>query len=196
MELAKIVEIEGRKFQIHLMDPWDSIGLDVEVAQLCAPMGELLTGLKKGSAAEQENPAGESENPAETAGEGQESGELTDEELETLFAAFTKLLQGLKPDTFADLLKRLIGGVEYTPNKGIAFTLGDATSLQRKQIFGQNMIIMYRLMLEVARFNKFLPFALSDIGSLIAGTSGSPKQKQSKKRQGLKLAGSAGHLPA
>jgi hypothetical protein len=196
MELAKVIEIDGRKFQLHLMDPWDSIGLDVEVAQLCAPMGELLTDLKKAGATEQENPAGESKSPAGTAVEGQEPGELTDEELETLFTAFSKLLQGLKPDTFADLLKRLIGGVEYIASKGPSFALIDATPLQRKQIFGQNMIIMYRLMLEVARFNKFLPFALSDIGSLIGGTSGSPEQKKSKPRRGLKLAGSGGRLPA
>lgn len=203
-EQFKKIELSGKTFQLYLIDPFEAIGLDVEVAQLCAPIVEAMAVASQGAAGS----SGEGEELAEqgeVAAEGSEaaegakpaSDELDDEAVEKLFGSITKVLKTLRPAEFSDLLKRLLETVEYIdPKTGRATVLGSSTPQQRKLIFGQNLMLMYRLMLEVARFNRFLPFALDDIGALMGATPGSSKAAKKPVKRGTRLALSGGPLQA
>ena len=195
-EQFKQINLSGKTFQLYIIDPFEAIGLDVEVAQLCAPIVEAMAVAAQGA----EGSSGEGEEPAEQgegAAEGSEaaeggkpaSEELDDEAVEKLFSSITKVLKTLQPAKFSDLLKRLLATVEYIdPKNNRATMLGETTPQQRKMIFGQNLMLMYRLMLEVARFNRFLPFALDVIGSLMGATPGSSKGGKKPAKRGTRLA--------
>lgn len=202
MELAQEVIIEGKRFQLQLIDPFESIGLDVRVAQLCTPLVSMMGELGKAS---QE----QAEAPQEPAPEGEEAegatlpekapeeagnslgDDLSDEAIDALFNGFVTLIKSLKPSDFSALVKELLDSVTYMGEKK-TIRLADSTALERKMIFGQNLMSMYRLVFEVARFNKFLPFALGDIGALIQGTPLSQGSSATTIKKGLTLGASAG----
>lgn len=203
-EQFKQISLSGKTFMLYLIDPFDAIGLDVEVAQLCAPIVEAMAIAAKDVAAdsaageelaEQVEGAAEGEEPA--AGPKPAQDEMSDDEVEKLFGSITKVLKTLRPAEFSDLLKRLLETVEYIdPKSGRATAIGSSTPTQRKTIFGQNLMLMYRLMLEVARFNRFLPFALDDIGSLMGATPTSSKAAKKQAKRGMRSALSGGPPPA
>lgn len=196
-EQFKKIDINGQSFQLYLIDPFEAVGLDIEVAQLCAPVVEALAAAGKGAGKEDaKDKAFGAETSGEPGQEGQEPAadeEMSDEEIERMMGAASKLLRGLKPSEFQSLLKRLLDTVEWLdPRSGRAVQIGTSTPDQRRQIFGQNLLQMYRLMLEVARFNRFLPFALGDIGSLVEKMNGSLAAAKRAKSPAPKLALSGG----
>ena len=157
-------EIGGFAFTFTPMNPFKALVLDKKVLSLLTP---IIAGIKN----------------IEKAGETEDITEILDFKLvsEGLGEALGKM-SGAEFETFArDLLRNVVVEV---PGQG-AFACGDDKGAMH--VFTANISLMYEVMIEVMRYNKFSPFALMERGVGIDEIVTSLAPKSTPKRRGPAL---------
>lgn len=127
-------EIDGITFQFTPMDPLTALDLDREVNTLLMP---LLGGLDVGDG------TGDAIN------------------LEVMVRGLAGALKSHDRASYTRLFKDMFASVQVVvPGKGAH----DLNSPVGMSVFHGQIMLMYKVFFEVMRYNKFLPFALSQLG--------------------------------
>lgn len=94
-----------------------------------------------------------------------------------LYEAFNRM----DDNEFQSLVVNLLRSVQYLPQGGAPTELTQETI---NQIFMGKLVSIYKLMIEVMRFNKFSPFELVGAGNVITKILSSTKRIQKEKPSG------------
>ena len=98
--------------------------------------------------------------------------------------ALIEAIQGLSDTDFESLLKQILSHVTTVlPGAGAV----DCSSIHGKTVFSGNTLLMYKVVVEAMRFNKFLPFAVLGDGAPIKEIASSLVASVSKPASGLRL---------
>ena len=157
---VKEVEVKGHKFQLTPLDPFKAKKCDTKIMKVLAPLlAGLMGGSKKGTTPE-------GAEPAEAEIDGAMLGQC-------LAAAIGELEES---DTlFRDLFSTTVWLPDDVQAAGCAQLLLDSQNAITKAFtkIGEGPSMFYELAFEIARYNKFTPFAVLGGGEPTPGTSGS-----------------------
>lgn len=136
------VVVSGVAVHLTPLPLFTALKLDKKLVAILAPMtGELVKAFKPG--------------------EGVES--LLNSDVGALGSAIQKSLESMPDADFVAFLRDMLQ-CSFAPVEGKGLVaLNDESNLAA--VFGGNMLGIYQLVLEVAKYNKFLPFALGGIGN-------------------------------
>ena len=160
-------EIGGLQFTFTPIDPFKAIVLDKKVLSLLVP---VLGGLKNLTAS----------------GEGDEDLNLTDMiDFRLVADGLSEALSKMKDADFEAFAREMLRSVYVEiPGKGA----GSCADAKGAQAFVGNITLMYEVMIQVMRYNKFTPFALAERGLGIDEIVSSIAPTSSTKRRGVALA--------
>lgn len=161
---SKKIELEGMTFNVQPLPAMTAVKLDKKVLTVVLP---AISGLKNLS---------------------------LDSELDlgALSMAVSEALGRLPDSEFENLVIDLLSCVIYLPKGDSPVEL---TSIQQiNSVFCGKIVLIYKLLFEVMRFNKFSPFALLEGGGLsMLKTPGSSDTKLNKNGTG-NMSGMSGNL--
>lgn len=155
MREVKNVSIGGMEFQLLPMPLLEASKWDRKVLQIIAPLVKALGGMKLDDAQPKEDVAEAS----------------PDVDFSVVSEALQDALQVLPDDQLESFIKgmtRYASRIDVTP----PIALGSNTGLERA-FEDANPMDLYKLLFEIARYNKFSPFALTGSGNPISGILGS-----------------------
>lgn len=104
-----------------------------------------------------------------------------------LMSGIRQALSSLTDDEFEGLLVSLLGHVKCQIPGKPPIELGDASAIN-EAFAGRDLLTMYRVAIEVMRYNKFTPFALASTGDWITRIAGSAVGAGLKNASGKGLA--------
>jgi hypothetical protein len=189
----KSVEIDGLEFQINKMPLMESRVLDLKVLRLLAPLVGALDAIK--SASSDGKPAlslepSEAEFDPESIGQSEPSSDPEAEdnvEWSKVGACFQKALTALPDAEFTGLCRAMLARVVCIPPGEAPILLTSDKAIDAAFAFADSPIAaLYKALFEVARFNKFTPFALFAGGHSIGAILGSFGLSKGKAK-GVKL---------
>ena len=159
---AEMVTVEGKNFQLLPMKLMEARKWDFKIVRIIAPMLGALEGLSK---------SGES-----TEKSAEDTDEAAPSQAESLGFAqvatcIQKALSTLSDDEMDALIRGMFTNVTYLPEGGSPVLLNQTGALDAA-FAGVGPYAIYRLIFEVARFNKFTPFVLAGGGSPLGGIQG------------------------
>lgn len=161
MLTTTIKTIGGVKFQLTPLPVLKAARLDKQVLALIAP---VLGGFKGLSL----------------------EAELADMDLEVMARGVSMALQTLPDSAFTGLLRECLESVDYLPEGATPTNLGSEDAMG--SVFSGRLDLLYKVVLEVMRFNRFTPFALVEAGGGLLKIAGSKKDSEKAGKGGLKLA--------
>lgn len=149
------VQVQGRTFQLFKMNALDARRADLKVLRLLAPLLGALDSVEKTESKPVEGESTEGLEP------------VAEIKFEKVIPYLDRALTALPEDEFDALVKSML----KTVSCGSDFL---STDLAIDKALGDlGPLAMYELIFEIARFNKFLPFALLASGGLTSGVLGS-----------------------
>lgn len=155
------IEVDGLKFQLHPMSPLEARKWDVRVVRLVAPLLGALDGAKL---------------TEKTAEEDEEKSES--EDLDISFSNVGKAIQEafnlLSDSDMEAFLKGMFAKVIFIPDDAPSIPLTTTQAIDKALAGGNGPMTVYKLLYEVAKYNKFTPFALLGGGGATEGIAGSP----------------------
>lgn len=163
------IEIEGREFQLSRMTSRKASKLDIRVMKILAPALGAMDGL---TMVQKDAPRPEG---AEEGAEVPESDIDFDIKFDKLAGAMASVLGELDSKAYDTLLREMFAEVTGTTLKGGALPMDSDKNIDLCMEELPPMAI-YRLLYEVARFNKFSPFALAENGSAMSTILGFVKR--------------------
>lgn len=176
---AVTIEVEGKSFQLNPMPVLEARKWDFKIMQLIAPLLRALDGQGEKKAAGDEEvlaSIGKGDAPQE---------ELGNISFGNVAGAIQEALQSLTDEQVDALLRGLFKRVTWLPGDGVnPPTLLDSEKNINAAFDELGPSALYRLVFEVAKYNKFTPFALAGAGGPIPGILGSLRPGS---RKGLDL---------
>ena len=160
--------IDGVKFQFQPLPVLKAARLDKRVLALIAPVLGGFKGLNMDS-------------------------NMADLDLEAVARGVALALQTLPDTEFTGLLRECLETVVYLPEGAAPAPLGTEEAMG--QVFTGRLDLLYRVVVEVMRFNRFTPFALLELGGGLRQILGSNGETAKVKKGGLKLDRSAPSTP-
>lgn len=100
-------------------------------------------------------------------------------EFDKIFESASTVLGKLSDEEFEKLVLDLLRSTLYIPE---GETQQEITSKVLNTVFSGNLLLIYKLMFEVMRFNKFTPFAMAGGGNLTSKIGGFLNQKKIQKK--------------
>lgn len=155
----KDIVIEGREFQLMPMASRKASKLDIKVMKILSPALGALDGL---AMVKKDKPKAESEEQG-----GEEDDVDFDLKFDKLATAMGSVLGELDSKAYDTLLREMFAEVTGTTLKGGALLMDSDKNIDLC-MEGLPPMAIYRLLYEVARFNKFSPFALAENGSAMS----------------------------
>lgn len=197
------VTVDGISFQLLPMPLMEARKWDAKVLMVLAPLLGALDAFgpskakktSKTEEAEGDEPAIDAElapdaEPVDEADESEKPAEDdTPVDFAKLTACFQKALSALPDETMNALVRGMFARVTCLPLEGSPFVINTDKNVDAA-FEGCGPISMYKLMFEVARFNKFTPFAVAGAGTETGGILASLVPAGARK--GLNLARLAG----
>jgi len=110
-----------------------------------------------------------------------------------IFTGLTKGLEALSDKEFENLICSLLSKVVYLPENQAPISLSSKSSIDA--VFQMKLLILYKLLFEVMKYNKFTPFEVAEGGSLTSAIHTSAVQKQADKKHGSKSEKSGNLIP-
>jgi len=161
----KEFEIEGLRFYTQPLPAFTAVKLDKKVIQLALP---VLNGLSDFSM--------ESE-----------------VDIEAITAGVSESLTKLTDEDFENFILKLLSATTYQGTAD-APANSEITKSSVNEIFQGRILGLYKVLLEVMRFNRFSPFELMGDGSAIKTILSSSNQKKTTPKRGSALEKSGGLL--
>lgn len=157
--------IDGMAFQFIPMAVLKASRLDKRVLALLAPVVGSLSGLDLDS----------------------------EVDADRLARGVASALQSMDDQAFTSLLRDTLDTVVYLPEGMAPLNLGNENAIN--QAFTGRLDTLYKVVVEVMRYNRFTPFALLGTFGNLAQTLGLSEAKSTSKKRGLKLAKSDSSTP-
>lgn len=166
----KNIEIEDREFQLLKMTSRKASKLDIRVMKILSPALGALDGL---AMVKKEVPKPEGDEQG--APDAPEDEVDFDIKFDKLAVALGSVLGELDSKAYDALLREMFAEVTGTTLKGGALPMDSDKNIDLC-MEGMSPMATYRLLYEVARFNKFSPFALAENGSAMSTILGFVKR--------------------
>ena len=178
MLMPETVNVEGRNFQLLPMPLLEAMKWDRKVGVILAPLLGALDALESTKSKPSVAPTTDS-STEEVDLFADDAPVASEEDAGPQITGFVKVAECLQralttlPDSEVSALTRgMLARVTYIPDAGQPILLNNDRGIDTA-FEGLGPISIYKLMYEVARFNKFSPFALAGNGSSTAGILGS-----------------------
>ena len=150
MTSPKKIKINNKEFTITPMGLFQALRMDKKITQILAPVIGGLGGLK--------------DMLAESKADGKSILD-TQIDFDKLAVMFEKAIGSLSESDLLILVSEMSEKLIWLPKGGTPVQLGDEESLS--ECFKGDILGVYKMIFEVAKFNNFLPFALVGIGTQI-----------------------------
>ena len=193
------VTIDGVSFQLMPMPLLEARKWDAKILMILAPLLGALDALGSAPAKEADDLPMEAlaaelvpEEGAEPQTAEQEQAAETPADFAKIAVCFQKALSALSDEVMSAMVRGMFARVSCIPVEGAPFPLNTDRAVD--QALGDcGPLSIYKLMFEVAKFNKFTPFALAAVGGETGNILASLVPAAARK--GLQLGRLAGSTP-